>query len=445
MDFVRLGPAYSTSYIPDALIEGYNSLIWTERFEEPGEFELKSFDVAGLLAALPENTLVSHLETREVMIVETHSIEMVGEGADAQPEITITGRSAYTILEHRWVESTYQTKRSLRRTYSATSALCVLLYNAVDNTSGRDVTRGDTLASTVELNDYPWSTLDAIPNIAVTESVPAEGPLATWYVEEGILWPQFQKIMVDSDLGLRLIRPVDAATPGTVITVNSAIASRGQVNRIFTADIRQLQFNIYAGVDRSAGANAVQLSQLQGHLENPKYLFSNKDFKTGLEIMSGAVDVSDVYRDATEAAFSGWKRRIMGFDGGTPEIPAAPEQPQKPKRNATTAAKNAYEDAYDAWVDKYAIWLNKRATIITSFRAAQSKLALVELKLARRVNMFAGDMSDVAPYKYKVHYDLGDLVMLYGDYGQSVKMLVNEYVRTEDENGDRGFPGLVVP
>ena len=101
MDFVRLGAAYSTSYHPDQLIEGYISLIWTERFQNPGEFQLKSYDIDRMKDLLPVDTLVSHLETKEVMRVETHLIEMEGEGEDATPVITITGRTAYAILEDR--------------------------------------------------------------------------------------------------------------------------------------------------------------------------------------------------------------------------------------------------------------------------------------------------------------------------------------------------------
>lgn len=99
MKLVRLGPAYSTAYTPDTLIEGYNSLAWTERYRDFGEFEIKSFDIDRMLTLLPENTLISHLGTRHVMMVETASIEEVGEGIDARPEITIRGRSAAAILE----------------------------------------------------------------------------------------------------------------------------------------------------------------------------------------------------------------------------------------------------------------------------------------------------------------------------------------------------------
>jgi len=441
MDFVRLGPAYSTAYFPDTLIEGYNSLVWTERFEDHGEFELKSYKVPELMALLPVDTLVSHLDTREVMIVETVSIEWVGEGEDAKPEITIGGRSVSMILEHRWVESTYQYKRAMRQKYSATSALCVLLYNAVDNVSGKDVTRGDSAASTPELNDYAWPTQEAIPNVAITETVAAEGTVRNWYLEQGILYPQLQQMMLDSDLGIRAMRPV-SPSPATVISVSSTLATRGNITRTNVADVTQLRFDVYKGLDRSA---TVQLSQLQGHVDKPTYLDSMKEQKTQVELITGGLEVGDVYISPEERNFTGWKRRTMGFDGGSADIPTAPKRPATLKSNATKAQRTARAHAMDDWIDDYARWKNKRANIITDFRESQTAAALLELKKNRRVNMFSGEFSDLAPYQYGTHYFLGDTVQLFGDYGRSSKMVVSEYIRTEDTNGDRGYPGLVEP
>lgn len=440
MDFVRLGVRYSTAYIPDMLIEGYSSLIWSERHWDLGEFELKTYDVEPMMAILPENTLVSHLETDEVMQVETHSIEMEGEGVDAVPVLTIKGRSATAILGHRWVESSYQTKRAMRQNYTAAAAACVLLYNAVDNTSGFDVTRGDTNAKTPEANNYTWTALDAIPNVIVTESVVNEGAARMYYLEQGMLLPQLQAIIAGQQLGIRCRRPV-LPNSKIVVTVDSALATRGTIRRTTTANVSALCFEIYDGIDRSS---TVQMSLLQGHILSPQYLTSVQDQKSVVEMMSGNVEIADVYR-AGESTLSGWQRKTMEYDAGTPELPAAPTKPKRPKSSATKAQKAAYENAMDKYDDDYDAWENKRNTIISTFRSSQSAAALGHLNMARRVNMFSGDISDLSPYRYKIDYDLGDTVMLYGDYGRSSKMVVHEYVRTEDGTGDRGFPGLVEP
>lgn len=441
MDFVRLGLAYSSTYIPDKLIEGYNSLIWKESYDEFGEFELKSFDIVGMLTTLPEDTLVSHLETKEVMQVETHEINMVGEGVDARPEITVKGRSALTILTHRYIKSSYQKKRKFRKAYTAVDALSVLLYQAVDNVSGHDVTRGDDDPDTWIGNDFSWTTLDAIPNVHVTESVASEGTARWWNLEWGLLWPQFQKMLQDADLGIRLIRPV-SPNPGTTVTVSSILATRGDIVTNTSSDLPGLQFNLYKGVDRTA---TVKFTQLQGHLEKPQYLKSKMAFKSMVEIMSGMIGVSDVYRNSTEQAYSGWKRRAMVYDAGTPELPDKPEAPDPPASGASSGEKADYEDDLAAYKTKLALWKNKRDDIYDKFTTENQTRALRELKVARRVNMVQGDISSSSPYKYKVHYDLGDRVTLVGEYGITSTMIVQEYVRTQDSTGDRGFPGLVEP
>lgn len=441
MDFVRLGERYTSNYVPDKLIEGYNSLIWTERFQAQGEFELKTFDIDNMAALLPEDTLVSHLETQEVMQVETHSIDFVGEGEDARPELTIRGRSATSILEHRWVEGAYQKKRRMRKKYSATAAASVLLVNALDNKSGADLTRGDDDPDTEGVvNHYAWNTLDYIPNVAITEIVSAEGPTRWWQLTQGMLYPQLMKILTDADLGLRCLRPV-SPSPSTVVTVKTALAERGTVVRTQVADVTQLRFEVYSGTDRTG---SVKLSLLQGHIDKPQYLFSKKDYKTGVEIMTGQITLSDVYRPG-ESGLTGWQRRIMGVDGGSPELPPEPEKPEELGENATAAQRKARREAIDVWKTKHAKWRNKRDRIVADFREEERTAALNALRKARRVNMFSGDVSSLSPYIYKKHYDLGDTVLLADDKGQTAKMMVSEYVRTEDPNGDRGFPGLVEP
>lgn len=431
MKLVRLGAAYSTHYTPTELIEGYISLIWTERFQSPGEFELKSYDINRMKELLPLDTLISHLETKEVMRVETHSIEMEGEGEDAVPVITVSGRSAYAILEDRWVEGEYQRKRTLQLPYTASTLLCILLWQAVDNPHGVDVTRTKT---------YPWTTLDVIPNVAVTEATPSGTMPRWWQLEQGPLLDQFQKIMVDADLGLRTIRPT-LPNNGTVITVGAAPSVRGKVNRTPTQNISALRFEVYAGTDRSA---TVKFSQLQGHLNKSQYLHSVKDYKTVVEIMSGVYEVTDVYRTG-ESGLSGWRRRLVSMDAGTPEIPAAPEKPERLTKNPTKAERNKYEREMDEYRSALSAWKAQRASIVATFRAENIAEAQRLLKEHRKTNMFAGDISDLSPYKYGEHYFLGDTVLLVGDYNMSAKMVVQEYVRTEDANGDRGIPGLVEP
>jgi hypothetical protein len=396
MDVVRLGPRYSTVYKPDELIEGYSSMIWTERHAEPGNFELRTPYITKTLALLPEDTLISHLETDAVAIVETHSID---EGENGNYELKVTGRTVDSFLENRFLEGVYQKKRKLGRVYSPASAAAMLLWNAIANGTGKDVSH---------TTDKPWPTLDVLPNIAVTDSSPVNAATKRWWVTEGDLYPQLNEILDAGDLGLRTIRP-NAGSSASVISVAALpLSSRGTVSRTYTTGINQLRFDIYKGLDRSASQTVntkVEFNYLHGHISKANYLFSHVGFKTVLEMMS-AVAVGDVYRNATEQAYSGWKRRVLGYDAGTPE-------------DGETVA----EFKEDALADAVRVLKSDN----------------------RKVRLFSGDISPHAPYQYREHYNLGDTVTLYGDYDLVETMIVSEYVRTEDREGDRGLPGLMTP
>ena len=133
------------------------------------------------------------------------------------------------------------------------------------------------------------------------------------------------------------------------------------------------------------------------------------------------------------------------LDAGEPEIPDPPEEPTKPRKNATRQEKEKYEDDYDKYVDKRTRWRNKRNTILQEFREDAVEDAKKTLEAGKRVVMLSGDVSPLSPYIYRTHYNLGDTVSLHGDHGLVEKMVVSEYIRTEDENGDRGYPGLIMP
>lgn len=95
MDLVTLDPV---SKQPAKLIENYDSLIWTERFNTIGDFQIQTGYVDQFMTMLPEGTLLSLRETNHVMIVETHQIDRKKNSAQ---NLIISGRSFESILDRR--------------------------------------------------------------------------------------------------------------------------------------------------------------------------------------------------------------------------------------------------------------------------------------------------------------------------------------------------------
>jgi hypothetical protein len=79
-------------------IEGYDSLIWTERFNTVGDFQITTGDISRFMSEIPEGTRLSLRETTMVGEVETRLIERKKN----QPSVlNITGRLMESVLDRR--------------------------------------------------------------------------------------------------------------------------------------------------------------------------------------------------------------------------------------------------------------------------------------------------------------------------------------------------------
>lgn len=83
---------------PAKLVENYDSLIWTERFNTVGDFQLKTGNIDRFMQILPEGTVLTLRDSNVPMIVETHDI---GRKKNEPTILTITGRSFESILDRR--------------------------------------------------------------------------------------------------------------------------------------------------------------------------------------------------------------------------------------------------------------------------------------------------------------------------------------------------------
>ena len=104
MDLIKFPPAPGPSLTLTGaeLVENWDSVTWIERFNEPGEFTIESKISSGVEQDLPIGTLISHINTSEMMIVENHEIHVE---EDQETTIKITGRSFTSFLENRYVGS----------------------------------------------------------------------------------------------------------------------------------------------------------------------------------------------------------------------------------------------------------------------------------------------------------------------------------------------------
>src|SRR5678815_3489985 len=83
---------------PKTLVENYDSLIWTERFNTVGDFQIATGRVDEFLTLYPEGTKFTLRESNQVMAVETHQID---RKKNSGAKLFIKGRSYESILDRR--------------------------------------------------------------------------------------------------------------------------------------------------------------------------------------------------------------------------------------------------------------------------------------------------------------------------------------------------------
>lgn len=393
MELLKLDP---TTYLPVDYLDGHSSLIWTERFSELGEFELRTPLIEEYMEKLPEDTLVSHRETQEVFNVDTLNIETTDEG---ERELVIKGLSFEAILKDRMAYgSPHRQPWLLPRQYTAPQACALLAYNYLCNPYGKDLTKSAM---------YGMTPYNQVPNLGVGLRVSSFLPwTGDWWLESGEVYSQFTDWLARKNLGVRNVRPVDPLETQQVDMTYSSIDSNGVFG--LEGSGGKLRIMIYTGFDRQEGqadytGTPISFKYDEGDLNDPKYLFSTRDLKNVCTVGSSTGSV-DVYADDNVSPYlTGRARRHLYLDGG---------------------------DQGDI----------EHVAFIT----ALVQKGEIELAKHNRKQLFDAEISESTPFKYKKDYDLGDRVTLYGEYGFRPTMRVNEYVRIDDDEGDRGYPTLIL-
>lgn len=154
-----------------------------------------------------------------------------------------------------------------------------------------------------------------------------------------------------------------------------------------------LYFVIYTGANLSA---TVTFDWAAGDLESSRYFFTNRTEKNGFYAANNAVAV----RGVNNYEASGWDLRFTAVD------------------------------AID-WVGEPESGENEI-----------SSRGLDAVQKTSNSMLMEASVSKTSKFKYNVDYKLGDIVMVYGNYGVVSEMRVDEYAITEDEHGEEGIPTL---
>jgi len=373
------------------VIDNFESLIWTERFNENGDFEMLIVSTNQTRSWLVEGVKCTVAGSYYVMTIET--VEKTVD-SDGRSMLKVSGYSLEAMLKDRVAKHTL-------------SNLTTEPYWVISDTPGGIM---KTIFNAICI-DGDLDSGDIIPYIQEGELLVTPG---SWYsLPDDLYWDDAVGIWEDGYAGYT---PGGSGDTGDEITVSlkpgsvyDAFRSICQVYGIGFRLIRngeesELYFEVYEGFDRTIGQDDLPPVVFSIDMDN---LSDSSEFNS----LSGSKNVAYVfstngyavvYAPGVDPAVAGFQRRVLMVDASDVDM----------------AAGAPLTDL-----------LNQRG--------------LAALGENKQVAAFDGEISKFGPYRYGIDYFLGDVITVENSDGVNTKMRVTEQILVHDTQGERSYPTLV--
>lgn len=379
----------SENFLPEAVVDEFASVIWTERYSSAGEVQLVVPAYPEYLDLLREGTYLGLVGTKEIMELQTQSIE--------KGLLTVVGKTLLAYLDERMHWSRTTDAAQPIGDYSVTSGkLGQIASDRVNK----------MVINPVAMTGYPWVDLnldwaaDKIPGLELG-AIDSGGKAQRWTIPVGPLYSVLARAAQEDGLGLSLY-------------LESADPTLGYV----------LKFATYRGVDRTSGQNVVPLIRLTPDLES----------LTGLK----EVRSIDGYKNVVYVNYKN-KIHIRYEDPANPPVGKArrvmvTDTAGEPVGHKVISGTNRwYGGAYEYTV--------VGPEDIEAFITQNAKDALANHNYIRAID---GEVSRSNEHIFGTDYGLGDILELEGLTGIIQKARVTEYIRAQDNKGERAYPTLAV-
>jgi hypothetical protein len=381
-------------FLANEPIDDFVSAIWTERYSQAGDCELKVPATPEMITKLAPDTYLALRGSNETMILETQSIE---EGL-----MTVIGRTLDTFLDQRpaWfrnpASSVDDDTARVTDYVQADKSVGEFLSHVVDRMVINTVEYTGEYANV----NLSWS-LEEIPflSLGTTDTSGGDKRLT---IPVGPLYSGLADIAMKEGMGFNLI--LEYADPVSGYS---------------------LKFNTFKGVDHTTDGTG-ELVRLVPELDSIQNL---------KEVHSIAL-----YKNVAYVYYQG----IITKHLAEPDLP----EPEGLKRRVLiTNAEGApvgHKVTIPTW-DRHQ-WPGYQQTVvgpedIAAFRAQNARDALANANYIRAID---GQTSPSNDYKFGVDYGLGDLIELQGLTGTISKARITEYIRSQDQSGEREYPTIAV-
>lgn len=261
-----------TSYLPGDTIPKFETLVWSERYRAPGDFKLEVENEFAVLKKLPLGTLISHTDTKEVMIVENH--EITRNPKDRSLKVNVSGRSFETFAENRITDGS---KLALEAAVNIET-----LGPLSSSTIARNLLR-------IGLQPGTATADDAIPNLLVNEVMRSFDTAMLQVIKRGDIYGRVLEFLQICDAGIKINRPFGAQTTLDII-VHDGIDRTNSV--IFYAQNEDLDDANYFWSIKSEKNYAQVTGKLYGRLYPDRNLLGVN--QTGLNRKVAYVEANDL-------------------------------------------------------------------------------------------------------------------------------------------------------
>lgn len=371
------------------VIDAFDSFIWTERYNEPGDFEIYMLVEKSPLEYLKRDYYVWKRDTDRLMIIEDIAIDT---DAETGPHITVTGRSLESLLERRHVETETELTDSLQNGIQK-----VLNENAISPSDSnrkipglRFITNSDERVTALTTDVYLLgeSLLEVVETLCVLEN-----------------------------LGFKITYNEDQST---------------------------FDFMLYFGEDRSYAQEKypwVVFSPTYDNLLSSSYYESARNLRTAA-IVAGSANYEYGQVIITvdgQPSMIGLDRRetfINAGDIATPKPEVDEDAIRQRYANIQDEAERerriqaAIDEAYEAALEE--------ETII--YLAELQQRGEEELSQTYIVKSFEGSIEASRQYIYKRDFFIGDIVQIRDQYGKEASSRITEVVMSHDGTGESLTP-----
>ena len=364
----------------------YDSLIWTERYAERGDFQIVAPSSHSMKYPFAKDTLLTIRDSKRIMRVNKLT-ETVDEEKGAI--VTIQGYELVWIMQQR-VTAIKELDGNLREIaywfgWSPIELMNNLVWRACAPGSTFKLMPGDEIPYLNDMYATPGSLYPA-------SNIPEPGADGIWWEQKlASLYSALTDIAKAYDVGFRLYKDPNAS---------------------------KLYFEGYQGVDRTTAQTdfpPVVFSSDTDSLQSTTEYDENEEHYN-------VVYISYVYKNPVEGASP--ENLTASIEVHDPQLAFSSGGFIQKVKSITVSQLPDGVDPGDPW--DYLVQLGNE-----------------ELTRSRPTDIIDGEVSPNSNYQYERDYNLGDIIEVRGDNGGGAFMRVSEFIFKYDSNGKAAYPSLV--